>query len=83
MKKVFTFSHPSLDFTYRDFPSREVAEQHRAEIGEDLEVPPTELDIESIEVTEKEFFELMDYAGFASNGSLTSHKILLIVGVES
>ena len=79
MKKIFTFSHPSLDFTYRDFPSREVAEQHRAEIGEDLEVPPSELVIESIEVTEKDFFELMDYAGFCTNGNLISHKVIVLV----
>lgn len=79
MKTIFTFSHPSLDFTYRDFPSREVAEQHRIEVGEDLEVPPSELVIESDEVTEEEFFELMDRAGFSENGHLLSRKIIVIV----
>lgn len=79
MKTVFTFSHPSLDFTYRDFPSREVAEQHRIEVGEDLDVPPPELVIEEDEVTEEEFFELMERAGFCENGHLFSHKIIVIV----
>lgn len=64
MKTIYTFSHPVLDYTYRDFPSVEVAENHRIEVGKDLGVSPEELVIESFQVSDAEFDELMEYAGF-------------------
>ena len=64
MKLIFTFSHPSLDYTYRDFPSLEVAEKHREEVAEDLDLPAQELVIENNEVSAEEFDELIERAGF-------------------
>lgn len=74
MKTVFSFSHSSLDYTYRDFPNRECAEEHRTEVAEDLEVPAIELVIETYQVEDDEFVELMDYAGFSDDDVLATLK---------
>lgn len=63
MKLIFAFSHPSLDYTYRDFPGHEVAEKHREEVAEDLDLPAHELVIEENEVSADEFDELIERAG--------------------
>lgn len=64
MELTFRFSHPSLNYTYRDFPSREVAEKHREEVAKDLELPAQEMVIEENEISADEFDELMEFAGF-------------------
>ena len=77
MKTIFSFSHPSLNYTYRDFPSRKVAEEHRAEVAEDLDVPAPELIVENYQVDDAEFVQLMDHAGFSDDAVLTTLKSYL------